>query len=346
MRNRTVLAAMTNKQSHPDGTVSGDEIEWLEARSQGGFGIVTTAATNVEEDGRGWEGEFGTWSDHQLEGLTRLAKAIRDHGGIGLTQLFHGGMRAPERLTGLQPKSSSENDLGNELGRSRAMEKEEIEETIRAFGRAANRCERAGFHGVELHGAHGYLIAQFLGSTTNRREDDWGGNQTKRTRFLREIVREVRQATSPNFLVGLRLSPVLDSCGLDLPDALETLDLCNEMDLDFVHVSCWDITETGVSNDRVAPYTTHFREVLNNNIPLITTGGIWNAEEATLALEQGAEFVGVARAGIAHPNWPSYLSEGMDEPQRPPFDEARLREAKLSPTFVQYMRRWNGFVSD
>ena len=346
VRNRTVLAAMTNKQSHPDGTLSEDEIQWLEARSEGGFGIITTAATHVEKDGQGWEGEFGTWSDTHLEGLTQLAQNINLHGGIGLAQLFHGGMRAPERLTGCQPKSASENELGSGLGQSRAMTAEDIEGTIRAFGLAANRCEKAGFQGVELHGAHGYLIAQFLGASTNRRNDEWGGSQKKRTRFLREIVNNVRRCTSPNFLVGVRLSPVLASCGLDLDDDLDTLQQCNEMDLDFVHVSCWDITETGIYNGKEEPYTTHFRNVLDEATPLITTGGVWNANDAHLAHRQGAAFVGVGRVAIAHPDWPRYLSGNAKEPKRPPFDEAWLVKAKLNPTFIAYMRRWDGFVSD
>ena len=346
VRNRSVLAAMTNKQSHPDGRLSTDEIAWLEARSEGGFGIVTTAATHVQKDGKGWEGAFGTWSDEHLDGLTTLATTIRMHGGVGFTQLFHGGMRAPEKITGLPPKSASENDLGQDLGRSRAMSEEEIWQTIEAFGEAAKRSEAAGFHGVELHGAHGYLIAQFLGAGTNRRNDGWGGTQKKRTRFLAEIVEAVRRKTGPDFLVGVRLSPVLSSCGYDLKDALETLHLCNKMDLDFVHVSCWDIYETGVHNDEEQPYTTHFRRVLDDTVPLITTGAVWNADDAKEAHQQGAEFVGVARAGIAHPNWPSYLNEGSDEPQRPPFEVAFLREAKLNQTFIEYMRRWNGFVAD
>lgn len=346
VRNRTVLAAMTNKQSKDNGVLSKDEIAWLEARSKGGFGIITTAATHVEEDGQGWEGEFGTWSDDHLEGLTQLANSIHQHGGIGLAQLFHGGMRAPERLTGLQPKSASENELGGELGQSRMMNSTEIKRTIQSFGLAAKRCEDAGFQGIELHGAHGYLIAQFLGASTNRRRDEWGGNQTKRTRFLEEIVKEVRRSTGPEFLVGVRLSPVLRACGLDLDDALETLQLCNMMELDFVHVSCWDINETGVHNGIERPYTTHFRAVLEDEIPLISTGAVWNANDALLAQDQGADFVGVARAGIAHPDWPSYLSAGSSEPSRPPFDEATLRRAKLNATFVDYMRRWDGFVAD
>ncbi|MGB0313851.1 MAG: NADH:flavin oxidoreductase, partial [Poseidonia sp.] len=139
VRNRTVLAAMTNKQSHDDGTVSSDEIAWLEARSVGGFGIITTAATHVLEDGKGWEGEFGTWSDHHAEGLTAMAEAITRHGAIGLAQLFHGGMRAPEALTGVQPMSASANELGGDLGTSRAMSEEDILEVISGFGAAARR---------------------------------------------------------------------------------------------------------------------------------------------------------------------------------------------------------------
>ena len=173
-----------------------------------------------------------------------------------------------------------------------------------------------------------------------------GAEATERTRFLEEIVREVRRSTSPNFLVGVRLSPVLHACGLDLDDALETLRLCNEMELDFVHVSCWDINETGPYNGVERPYTTHFRDVLADNIPLISTGGVWNADDAHLAHHQGADFVGVARAGIAHPDWPSYLTAGSCEPSRPPFDEITLRRAKLNPTFIDYMRRWDGFVEE
>ena len=109
--------------------------------------MVTTAATHVEQDGQGWEGEFGTWSDEHMQALSELAGAISKHGGIGLTQLFHGGMRAPEQITGLQPKSASVNDLGKGLGQSRAMTEAEIHQTIRAFGTAAQRCERAGFPG-------------------------------------------------------------------------------------------------------------------------------------------------------------------------------------------------------
>ncbi len=95
VRNRSVLAAMTNQQSNPDGTLSEQEIEWLLRRAEGSFGIVTTAASHVVPEGQGWEGEMGVWGDHQLPGLTRLATEIHDRGAVSLAQIFHGGMRLP-----------------------------------------------------------------------------------------------------------------------------------------------------------------------------------------------------------------------------------------------------------
>ena len=116
VRNRSVLAAMTNKQSHTDGTLSDEEINWLVKRAEGGFGIITTAATHVVPEGQGWDGEMGVWGDHQLPGLTRMADEIRGHGAISLAQIFHGGMRCPQRLTSVQPASASVNPLRRRVG--------------------------------------------------------------------------------------------------------------------------------------------------------------------------------------------------------------------------------------
>ena len=122
VRNRAVLAAMTNKQSHEDGALSDEEIHWLTMRAKGGFGIVTTAAANVTETGRGWDGEMGVWGDHQLPGLTRMAEGLRAHGALSLVQLFHGGMRAPESINGVQPVSASVNTEAGMDGETRALE--------------------------------------------------------------------------------------------------------------------------------------------------------------------------------------------------------------------------------
>ena len=106
-RNRSVLAAMTNKQSHKDGSISDQEIRWLNRRAEGGFGIVTTAAANVSEDGQGWEGEIGLYHDRHIENFRKLVSLVHDNGGLIFAQLFHGGMRSPEYLTGKIPISAS-----------------------------------------------------------------------------------------------------------------------------------------------------------------------------------------------------------------------------------------------
>ena len=145
VRNRTVLAALTNKQSHEDGVLSQEEHHWLTMRGKGGFGIVTTAAANVTELGRGWEGELGVWSDHHLPGLSHLASKLSEHGAVSLAQLFHGGMRSPIKLTGVQPVSASENTEPSMKGIvTKELTHDEIESIITAFGNAAARCERPG----------------------------------------------------------------------------------------------------------------------------------------------------------------------------------------------------------
>jgi len=111
VRNRCLLAALTNKQSHDDGTLSKDETRWLAHRAQGGFGIVTTAAANVTETGKGWEGELGVYDEAHVPGLRNLANELRNHGALSLVQLFHGGIRAPSSLTGVQPMTASTTPL-------------------------------------------------------------------------------------------------------------------------------------------------------------------------------------------------------------------------------------------
>ena len=206
--NRSVLAAMTNKQSHADGTLSDEEIAFLIRRAEGGFGIITTAASHVQESGQGWEGEFGVWGDHHLPGLTSLAKQLKQYDSTSFVQIFHGGMRAPSSITGRQASSASVNFISESEGSSRRLSTSEVEETISCFIKAAQRCEAAGFDGVELHGAHGYLIAQFLGSNTNRRSDSFGGDVEQRCTFLLRIIRGIREVVRDEFAIMVRLSPV------------------------------------------------------------------------------------------------------------------------------------------
>lgn len=343
--NRTLLAAMTNKQSNADGTLSDEEIKWLVRRAKGGFGITTTAAANVTETGRGWDGEMGVWGDHQLPGLTEMATQLNQTDTISLVQLFHGGMRAPESLNGVQPISASKNtEAGMDGKYTREMTDEEIRCMIESFTQAALRCEKAGFHGVELHGAHSYLICQFLGSITNRREDDWGGDIFSRSRFLRKIIESIRRVTNPNFLIAVRISPIIEKVGLYLEDSMELARILSNMEIDMLHISCWDVFQP-VDGDESGPsLTKRFSQIVPQTIPLISTGAVWTSKDAQWLMDEGADIIGVARVGIGHPDWPQHLGEENYQPQKPPFSIEHLENVDLSPVFIEYMKRWKNFV--
>ncbi len=344
LKNRTVLAAMTNKQSHEDGTLSDDEINWLVRRAEGDFGITTTAAANVTEKGRGWEGEMGVWGDHQIPGLTKLATRLNTTGTISLVQLFHGGMRAPRALNGVRPISASENtELGMDGEYTRMMSSTEVSQMIQSFTDAAVRCEEAGFSGVELHGAHSYLICQFLGTKTNRRPDHWGGDINGRSRFLLELIKSIRAATGERFLIAVRISPIIEKAGIYLEDSLALAQILCGVEIDMLHISCWDVFES-VNDGIEDSLTRRFRNVIPENFPLISTGAVWGTEDAQWLIDQGADLVGVARVGIAHPDWPRNLSDPNYLPKRPPFTEDHLRSVDLSDVFIDYMKRWKNFV--
>lgn len=347
-RNRLAVAAMTNMQSHPDGTLGDEELRWLARRAQGGFGMVTTCAAHVREDGQGWDGELGVFSERHLPGLTRLASAVSKHGALGIVQLFHGGVRAPQRLIGQTPWSASAVALQPDGVRPRAATEQDIVDTIEAFAMAAERCERAGFAGVELHGAHGYLLSQFLGRITNVRDDDWGGALLEnRARLLLETLRAVRSRCSSRFIVGVRISPEIDNMGVDFDESCTVARWLAEQGADFVHVSLWDSWQPSRKYPhRDKPLTTIFREVIPSDCPLIIAGGIWTPAQVAEIRKQGADMVAMARAAIGNPDWPRHAATGEFEPERPPFTPAWLAAAELSPAFVDYMRRWPGFVTD
>ena len=342
-RNRGFLAAMTNKQSQEDGCLTNAEINWLTRRAKDGFGVITTAASHVSENGKGWSGEMGVWSDSHLEGLAKLASNLSYHGSLSLVQIFHGGMKAPQDLIGEIPICPSE-VVGNDGTRlTREISQQEIQNLISDFATAAKRCELAGFDGVEIHGAHSYLISQFLGTKTNRRDDEYGGSVENRFRFLRQIILAIREKVSDDFLISVRISPKINTIGISIDDSIEVTKMLCEMDIDMFHLSCWNAFEELADGSNL---TKLFKQYIPEHIAYVSTGSIWSGEDARWLMLQGADFVGVARAAIAHPDWAIGVDDPMYQPKQPPFSEKELLEADLSPVFVEYMRNWEGFVSN
>jgi 2,4-dienoyl-CoA reductase-like NADH-dependent reductase (Old Yellow Enzyme family) len=280
------------------------------------------------------------FADRLLPGLTRLAQGLRAEGAAALVQIFHGGVRADSKASGLPTFSASATEG------ARAASEEDIERVILDFGQAARRVEAAGFHGVEIHGAHGYLFTQFLSVTQNQRTDQWGGPLENRARLLLRAFDEVRKQTSPTFTVGVRLSPENfgNAKGLDLDESLQVARWLAERGADFLHISLWEALNNTAKrpNEHALPL---FRAVVGPQIPLLVAGKIWTRGEAEQLLALGADAVALGRSAILNPEWPQQAVSPVFVPMRPPVTIADLRALDLNADFAEYMRRWPGFVA-
>jgi 2,4-dienoyl-CoA reductase-like NADH-dependent reductase (Old Yellow Enzyme family) len=341
MKNRLMLAPLTNLQSHPDGTLSYDEHRWLTLRAQGGFGLTMTAAAHVQRIGQGFPGQVGIFSDVHIPGLARLAEDIRKAGSLAVVQLHHAGMRSPAALIGEAPVCPSEDA---ETG-SRALTLDEVRRLRDDFIAAAVRADKAGFDGVEIHGAHGYVLCQFLSAQTNRRTDAYGGSPENRARLILEILDGVRAACRADFNLGLRLSP--ERFGLSLMEVRDLAGrLLSEAKIDYLDMSLWDCFKEPVEEaHRGRTLMSYFTDLPRGEVRLGVAGKIMSAADARAMLDAGADFVLLGRAAILHHDWPLKARANPDfRPVSLPVTRAHLEAEGLGPTFVNYMSTWAGFV--
>ncbi len=341
-RNRIWLAPLTNMQSHADGSLSEDELRFLAMRADGGFGLVETCAAHVSQDGKAWHGELGVHDDAMLPGLTRLAARLHEGGALASVQLFHGGLRANRAVSRMEKWSASA--YSDEDTNCREATEADIHGAIEAFAAAAKRCAQAGFDAVELHGAHGYLLSQFLSTVYNRRQDRWGGSLENRSRLIRETVRAVRRA-APSLLIAVRLSPedFGQAKGIDLDETLEVARMLADDGMELLHLSLW----RAALNTKKRPEshaTPLFRKALGGRIPIVVAGNIWTRDEAEAQLALGADAVALGRAAIANHDWPRRAQRGASL-NRVPLAPETLRGEGLSEGFVSYMRQWKNFVA-
>lgn len=343
MKNRFMLAPLTNSQSHDDGTLSEAEFHWLKMRADGGFGLTMTCAAHVQAVGQGFPGQLGIFGDEHIEGLTRLATALREAGSLSSVQLHHAGMRSPAELIGTTPVSASVNE---EFG-ARALTADEVEQLIEDFIAAAVRADRAGFDGVELHGAHGYVLCQFLSSETNRREDRFGGSLANRSRPLLAIIEGIRARCRPAFQLGLRLSP--ERFGIDLAEMRDlAAELMRAGNLDYLDMSLWDVfkepMEKAYQGKRLID---HFSGLDRHGVRLGVAGKVKTAQAVEDCLQAGADFVLVGRGAILHHDFPRRVeADPAFEPVGLPVTRAHLAAEGLSEVFIDYMANWPRFVAD
>ncbi|MBA4086031.1 MAG: NADH:flavin oxidoreductase [Kytococcus sp.] len=338
--NRFALAPLTNTQSHADGTLSEDEYRWLVARAAGGFGLTMTCATYVARAGQAWAGQLGISDDRHLAGLTRLADGIRAAGSVSSVQLHHAGRRSDPAVTGV-PNVAPWDDPDKD---TRALSTGEVQQAVEDFVVAAERAERAGFDGVEVHGAHGYLICQFLDGRHNQRTDGYGGSLEDRSRMLFEVLRGIRERTRADFQVGLRLTPQGNGIVLDEGVAVAQRVLDSGL-VDYLDMSLWDAFMT--VDEEGSLLIDAFVGLGRGGTRLGVAGRIRSAQQARWCMSKGADFVDLGRAAIVHHDFPTRAGADSTFAMAPlPVTREHLHAERVSETFVEYLDAgWPDFVA-
>jgi 2,4-dienoyl-CoA reductase-like NADH-dependent reductase (Old Yellow Enzyme family) len=336
-----MLAPLTNQQSNGDGTLSEDEFRWLTMRAEGGFGLTMTCASHVQAIGQGFAGQLGCFSDEHLAGLTRLATAIKAAESIAYVQLHHAGRRSPADLIGTTPVSAGADE---KMG-ARAMTTTEVEEMVEAFVAAAVRSEVAGFQGVELHGAHDYLICQFLNAELNTRTDQYGGSLENRSRVLFDIVRGIRVRCGTDFALAVRLSP--ERFGMKTSEIVDVYSGLVAEKVDMIDMSLWDCFKEAAETEFEGQILIDiFANLERGDTRLAVAGKLYSAADAQRAINAGADMVAIGRAAITNHDFPRLSHDEHFAMRTLPVPRDVLLAEGLSENFVTYMGNWPGFVGE
>src|SRR3954468_16276808 len=362
MANRFAMAPLTTDASHEDGTATENELEFVRRRAACGFGATISSAAYVEQDGRSWQG-IGAAHDGHLSSLHRLAEAMRAAGGLAILQIYDGGriakpeligeqcLRAPSAVASLRPGART----------PRAMTSDEVGSLIASFRAAACRARKAGFDGIEIHGANHYAVHQFFSPRANHRGDHWGGTLAKRMNFALAVAQAVRDALGPKLIAGYRVTPFeAEADGYTLEDAKL---LCNELarlGLDYISVSLDDYRksrptgETRVYNGPVEKSyalaespITEFARVIAGRCVVMASGGIKTCGDAEGALEMGADLVAVGRAVVVDPEWLCKVRSNSEAAILAglPKDEREIARAlSIPPRMVEYLLSRPGWI--
>ena len=321
LRNRIVMAPMTTWSANPDGTISEQELEFYKRRSQN-VGLVITGCTYVTPSGIGFTHEFAAYDDRFINSLEKLAAAAQSGGAPAILQIFHAGNKAiPELVPNNDVISASASSVKNgdfmkRVVQSREMTENEIQETIRAFGDVTKRAIKAGFDGIELHGAHGFLLQNFFSPLFNQRNDRWGGDLERRMRFPLAVLQEVKNvvyeyATKP-FAIGYRISPEESATGgLRIEDTYKLLDRLISSGISYIHTSLVSINDSYPVESPNGPRTIEL--ILNHiagRVPVIAAGKIRTPSQAQEAISTGLPLVAIGKGLVINPEWVTLAESG------------------------------------
>lgn len=326
LKNRFVMCSMVTNYAARNGEVTDELIRYHEERARGGCAMNMLEATYVSREGNSYFRGVGISDDSHIPGLKRLTDAVHACGGKIGVQLQHGGRTARPATNGLPMLLVSFIPGMTAVEESREITTDDIRRLTEAYAQASVRAVKAGFDAVEIHAAHGYLLAQFLSPFTNRREDEYGGTQERRMRFPMEVMDAVRRAVGPSFPVIVRLSAEeFVEPGTTLESAEAAARMFVEHGADALSVSvgttetnCYTIPPACIAPGWNAGRAAAIGRAVGHRVPVIVAGRIGDAETAARILEAGqADLIGLGRALYADPQFPNRVMAGEDHLIRP-----------------------------
>lgn len=321
LKNRVVRSATWDASADDAGAVTDNSVDMYRALGQGGVGLIVSGYAFVSALGQANHGQYGVHTDAMVPGLRRMVAAAHQGGAKIALQIVHAGINSPylyrKGVTILAVSPMQEIERPH-----REMTDEEIEAIITDFASGAVRAREAGFDAVQLHGAHGYLMSQFLSPLNNHRADRWGGSAGNRRRFHLEVVRRVRQAIGADFPLMIKLGIQDDKeGGLPFREGLETAQQVIELGIEAIEVSAGIGMSVQVVKDG-GPERAFFRERATAvkrevKVPVIAVGGIRSMQTAENILESGdADLVSMCRPFIREPGLVARWQRGDEGPAR------------------------------
>ena len=322
VRNRLMMAPMTTFSANENDYVSQEELDYYKERANG-VGTIITACAYVSKSGKGFDGQMGIDHDGTIEGLSKLADVIHSGGAKGVVQLYHGGRLAVPRLIPNEETVSASaiaplEDRGfySIKQAPRALTNEEVYDMITDFGEATRRAIEAGFDGVELHGASGYLIQQFVSPHSNKRKDEFKDPFLFSLKLIEEVKQVIKEHANKPFLIGYRFSPEEpETPGITMKETFSLIDELIQADIDYLHIAttdAWAKPRRGIVSEKSR--TEFIAEYINRSVPLIGVGSIHTPDDAALLLEKGkTDFVAIGRALIVDPHWVEKVQNHKEE---------------------------------
>jgi 2,4-dienoyl-CoA reductase-like NADH-dependent reductase (Old Yellow Enzyme family) len=343
--NKLVVAPLTIFSSNPDGTINDTEREYLKLRATG-IGFYILGATATSQDGLTFEFQPQAISEKDLPSLSERAKIVKDQGALAINQIHHGGYLAKKEYSGLNPLAPSA-EVANEILKSKGPLKDEVKELnneqiksiIQSFATATELSLKAGYDGVEIHGANNFILQQFYSPYTNRRNDEWGGSEEKRMKFCLDIIDaccKIREKyNKPEFIIGYRLSPEEPyETGLTMTETLNLIKVLVTKPIQYIHISQWNYFKIarrgeGAGIERLKV----IHEITKGKMPLIGVGKLRTEKDLNNAMDSGfSEFFAIGTASIINRDFGILLKENKGDKIEVEIDPEKEEKYKLSKT--------------